>query len=82
MNAPGTYSDACAPTSTSRTLGRLTLLSAAVSIAFAVAAGTVLIRREGTKAQWALTSILCGAATLADIAALVGGDMCVGFDPD
>ena len=75
----GAYTDGCASTPTTRSLGRLALVSSGVSVAFAAAAAAALVRRTGTTTLWVITSVVLGAAMLVDVAALVGGGMCIGF---
>jgi hypothetical protein len=74
-----TYTAECASTPTTRALGRLTLLSSGVSLVFAAAAGMVLFRRAGKRAQWTITGVVVGVIVFVDFAALFGGSMCIGF---
>ena len=68
----------CASTSTTRGLARLTLMSAGVSLVFAVAAGVVLVRHPATTARWAVTTVVFAFAVLFSIIAVVEGSACVG----
>jgi len=69
----------CASTSTTRGLARLTLMSAGVSLVFAVAAGVVLVRHAATTARWAVTTVVFALTVLFSIIAVVEGSACVGF---
>lgn len=69
----------CASTSGTSSFARLTVLSAGVSLVFAVAAALLLVRRTGTKAQWAITTVVFAVVLLFGVVAVVGGSACVGF---
>jgi hypothetical protein len=75
------YTDGCADTSASRSLGRLTLWGSGVSLLFIVGAGLVLVGRSGPRLQRVATPIVFVVVLLLNIGAFVGGSMCVDFGP-